>query len=84
MQVVFSATLSSLHCVLVDFHMFTDTLMQNLELFSDFYLRSIGTKLACHIAKVPNGGYHSGLDLNAFSTLALTLTEFSLLICGPH
>jgi len=31
MQVVFSAMLYLLHCVLRDFHMFTDTLMQNLK-----------------------------------------------------
>jgi len=45
--------------------MFTDTLMQNLKQFSDFYFHSIGTKLAYHITltewlKVPNSGYHSG------------------------
>jgi len=41
--------LSRLYYLLGYFNMFTDTLAQNVYWFSDFYPRSIGTKLACKI-----------------------------------
>jgi len=41
MQVVLSATLSRLYCVLGDFLMSTDTLVQNVLLVFDFYICSM-------------------------------------------
>jgi len=49
MQVVLSVTLSSLYCMLGNFHMSTDILVQNVYYFSNFYPCSTGMKLACEI-----------------------------------
>jgi len=51
MQVILRTTLSRLYCVLGDFHMYTDTLVRNFLLVSDFYPCSIGTKLAREITQ---------------------------------
>jgi len=63
MKVVLSAT-SRLYCVVGDFHMSNDTLVQNFLAVFYFYLRSIGTQLACEItltewSKVPKSRYCS-------------------------
>jgi len=49
MQEVLSDTSSRLYGVLGDFHMSTDSLVQNFYKFSDFYPCYTGTKLAYDI-----------------------------------